>query len=423
MAVFLFERLYLFLEMFIMEQDGRRMNMRPYVRISPEGEVWLKKGQMWMYRNNLLELDETIENGAVVEILTTTDEYLGTGFLSKESHIPVRILTKNRTEELNEDFFRDRIRFAYQFRKTVERENITNCRLIFGEADQLPGLTVDRYNDILVSQISSYGLDQRKDMIYQLLLEVLREDGQDVKGIYERNDIAVRAKEGLELKKGYWKEANLPTKTIINENGLKLHIDVENGQKTGYFLDQKSNRVLLRKMAEGKKVLDCFTHTGGFALNAAYGNAAFVTAVDVSQTALDQGYRNAVLNHLEDRMAFVKADVFQYLDECEKGQFDIIVLDPPAFTKSRKTVASAYGGYKRINIQAMKLLNRGGYLITATCSRYMEIDDFEKMLRESAMEANVTLKQVSVTQQNADHPILWTMEETSYLKFYIFQLV
>ena len=397
--------------------------MKPFVRISEDGEKFLRKGQMWMYRNNVIEFDESIENGAPVDIITIHDEYLGTGFISKESHITVRILTKNRNEELDKKFFKDRIQFAYDFRKTVERENITNCRLIFGEADQFPGLVVDRYNDLLVAQISSYGLDIRKDMIYESLLEVLQEDGQDVKGVYERNDIAVRTKEGLETYKGFWRNAELPTKTIINENGLKLHIDIENGQKTGYFLDQKSNRVLLRNLAYGKRVLDCFTHTGGFALNAAYGQASHVTAVDVSQTALDQGYRNAQLNHLEDRMSFVKADVFKYLDECKKGEFDIIVLDPPAFTKSRKTVANAYGGYKRINIQAMNLLNRGGYLITATCSRYMELNDFEKMLRESAMEAGVTLKQVSVTQQNADHPILWSMDETSYLKFYIFQLI
>ena len=282
---------------------------------------------------------------------------------------------------------------------------------------------MDRYNDILVSQISSYGLEQRKDMLYEVLLEVLREDGQDVKGIYERNDIKVRAKEGLPLEKGYWKQMQLSTTTIIDENGLKLHVDVENGQKTGYFLDQKANRVLLREMAHGKRVMDCFSHTGGFALNAAYGNASQVVAVDVSQTALDQAYANATLNHLENRISFVKADVFKYLDTCKEGQFDIIVLDPPAFTKSRRTIDHAYSGYKRINKQAMKLLGRGGYLITCSCSRFMEIDNFEKMLRESAQEAGVTLKQVSVTQQNHDHPILWTMEETSYLKFYIFQIV
>ncbi|MEE0967667.1 MAG: class I SAM-dependent rRNA methyltransferase [Bacilli bacterium] len=397
--------------------------MKQFVTISEEGEKWLKKGQMWMYKNNVVDLDETIENGSVVDIMTTSNEYIGTGFISQKSHILVRILTKNQNEIIDRDFFKKRICFAYEFRKTVEEENITNCRIIFGEADQLPGLTVDRYNDILVCQISSYGLDKIKDMIYEILLEVLHEDGQDVKGIYERNDIQVRSKEGLTMYKGYWKNMNFPTKTIIDENGLKLHIDVENGQKTGYFLDQKSNRVLLRKIAHGKRILDCFTHTGGFALNAAYGNAKHVTAVDVSQTALDQALRNAQLNHLEDRMSFVKADVFKYLDECYKGQFDLIVLDPPAFTKSRRTIDHAYSGYKRINKRAMELLNRGGYLITCTCSRFMEIDNFEKMLREAAMEANVTLKQVSVTQQNADHPILWTMEETSYLKFYIFQLV
>lgn len=397
--------------------------MKQFVTISEEGEKWLKKGQMWMYKNNVVDLDETIENGSVVDIMTTSNEYIGTGFISQKSHILVRILTKNQNEIIDRDFFKKRICFAYEFRKTVEEENITNCRIIFGEADQLPGLTVDRYNDILVCQISSYGLDKIKDMIYEILLEVLHEDGQDVKGIYERNDIQARSKEGLTMYKGYWKNMNFPTKTIIDENGLKLHIDVENGQKTGYFLDQKSNRVLLRKIAHGKRILDCFTHTGGFALNAAYGNAKHVTAVDVSQTALDQALRNAQLNHLEDRMSFVKADVFKYLDECYKGQFDLIVLDPPAFTKSRRTIDHAYSGYKRINKRAMELLNRGGYLITCTCSRFMEIDNFEKMLREAAMEANVTLKQVSVTQQNADHPILWTMEETSYLKFYIFQLV
>ncbi|KXU52244.1 class I SAM-dependent rRNA methyltransferase [Longibaculum muris] len=395
----------------------------PKVVISKEGEQWLDKGQMWMYRNNLESMDEDIENGALVDIETRQGRYLGTGFLSKNSHITVRILSKDLNDTFDRKFFKQRIQFAYQFRKTLEADNITNCRLIFGEADQLPGLTVDRYNDILVTQISSYGLEMIKDMIYKLLLEVLSEDGQDVKGIYERNDIKVRSKEGLPLEKGYWKNAQLPTKTVINENGLKLNVDVENGQKTGYFLDQKSNRVLLRNMSHGKRVLDCFSHTGGFALNAAFGNASEVVAVDVSQTALDQGYANAKLNHLEDKITFVKDDVFDYLDKCEEGRFDIIVLDPPAFTKSRRTIDHAYNGYKKINMKAMKLLGRGGYLITCSCSRFMETDNFEKMLRESAHEVGVTLKQVSVTQQNHDYPILWTMEETSYLKFYIFQII
>lgn len=395
----------------------------PKVIISKEGEQWLDKGQMWMYRNNLESMDDSIENGSIVDIETKQGRYLGTGFLSKNSHITVRILSKDLNDTFDREFFKQRIQFAYDFRKTLEPHNLTNCRLIFGEADQLPGLTVDRYNDILVTQISSYGLEMMKDMIYELLLEVLKEDGQDVKGIYERNDIKVRSKEGLPLEKGYWKNAQLPTKTVINENGLLLNVDVENGQKTGYFLDQKSNRVLLRNMSHGKRVLDCFSHTGGFALNAAFGNAKEVVAVDVSQTALDQGYANAKLNHLEDKIKFVKDDVFDYLDKCEEGKFDIIVLDPPAFTKSRRTIDHAYQGYKKINMKAMKLLGRGGYLITCSCSRFMETDNFEKMLRESAHEVGITLKQVSVTQQNHDHPILWTMEETSYLKFYIFQII
>ena len=393
------------------------------VIISEEGESWLDKGQMWMYRNNLVRIEGEPENGSVVDICTEKGRYMGTGFYSEKSHIVVRILTKNQGTVIDREFFKRRIRSAWDFRKTVEPDNLTNCRLIFGEADQLPGLTVDRYNDILVAQISTYGMEKIKEEIYTLLLEILREDGQDITGIYERNDIQVRQKEGLAMEKGPWKGTAMPTKTVINENGLKLNVDVENGQKTGYFLDQKSNRVLLRNMSKGKRVLDCFSHTGGFALNAAYGHASRVTAVDVSQTALDQGLANARLNHLEDRMEFVQADVFEYLDQCQVGQYDIIVLDPPAFTKSRRTVHQAYNGYKRINYQAMKLLKEGGYLITCSCSRFMEIDNFEDMLQEAAHEAGVTLKQVSVTQQNADHPILWTMKETSYLKFYIFQIV
>lgn len=399
------------------------MNNKHIVTISEEGASWLDKGQMWMYSNNAVDLDDSIPNGAVVDIMTPSKRYMGSGYLSKKSHITVRILSKNRNDVFNRKFFKDRIKFAYDFRKTCDPKNISNCRLVFGEADMLPGLVVDRYNEILVTQISSYGLEQHKDMIYEVLLEVLKDDNQKVAGIYERNDIAIRSKEGLEEYKGPWKNNKVPTKTVIVENDIKLNVDVENGQKTGYFLDQKSNRVLLRNMSKDKTVLDCFSHTGGFALNAAFGHAKKVTAVDVSQTALDQGYKNAKLNNLQDTMEFVKADVFKYLDECQKGTFDIIVLDPPAFTKSRKTINQAYNGYKRINMQAMNLLEKGGYLITCSCSRFMETDNFEKMLREAAVEANVTLKQVSVTQQNHDHPILWTMEETSYLKFYIFQIV
>ncbi len=393
----------------------------PKISITEEGKHYLDKGQMWMYRNNLAKA-ENAETGDVVWITDIQGNYIATGFYHASSHIVVRILSRNQEDMIDRSWFKNRIRMAYDFRKTTQKDNLTNCRIIFSEADGLGGLIADRYNDLIVTQISSYGMDIRKDMIYEVLLEVLKEDNQKITAVYERNDIRAREKEGLKQYKGFWKEQG-ETKTVICENGLYLNVDIENGQKTGYFLDQKSNRVLLRNISCGKKVLDCFTHTGGFALNAAYGGAEHVTAVDVSETALHQAYENAVLNHLEDRCEFVQADVFDYLDTVRKDQFDIIVLDPPAFTKSRKTVDHAYQGYKRINEKAMRVLKNGGYLVTCSCSRYMETALFEDMLKDAANEAGVILKQVSVTQQNSDHPILWTMDETSYLKFYIFQII
>lgn len=392
------------------------------VMINRVGVPFVKKGQMWIYRNNVLYVEDHIHTGDIVDVESEDKEYLGTGFYHETSHVAVRLYTKSH-ETLDQEFFAKRIRFAYEYRKTVERKNLTNCRLIFGEADGLPGLTVDRYNDILVAQITSYGLEMRKQMIYDLLIDVLREDNQTINALYERNDVKVREKEGLPLYKGFYYGEGHSAVITINENGLKLNVDIENGQKTGYFLDQKSNRLLLRDIAYGKKVLDCFSHTGGFALNAALGGASHVTAVDVSQTALDEGHRNAVMNHLEDRIDFVLADVFDYLDTIKQDDFDIIVLDPPAFTKSRKTVMKAYNGYKRINKVAMNALRGGGYLISCSCSRFMEREMYEKMLKEAAEEADVKLCQVSVTQQNKDHPILWTMDETSYLKFYIFRVI
>ena len=399
-------------------------NNYPTITISSEGETWLQKGQMWMYRNNLEQADENIPDGAIVNIISNDGTYYGTGFYSLISHITCRILSKNESELIDKSFFERRIRFAYDYRKTVEPNNLSNCRYVFGEADLLPGLVVDCYNDILVTQISNTGMEQHKQMIYDILLEVFKENGHIIQAIYERNDIKVREKEGLTSYKGfYYNPNNISPQTIINENGIQLQVDIENGQKTGYFLDQKSNRVLLRNIARNKRVLDCFSHTGGFALNAAYGNAKAVTAVDVSNTALQQGYQNAKLNHLEDKIQFVQADVFDYLEQLKVNEFDIIVLDPPAFTKSRKTVNSAYYGYKNINMKAMNVLRNGGYLITCSCSRFMETKLFEQMLLESAKECGVTLRQISVTQQNSDHPILWTMDETSYLKYFIFQIL
>lgn len=399
-------------------------NNYPTITISNEGETWLQKGQMWMYRNNLVQADEKIPDGGIVNIISNDGTYYGTGFYSPISHITCRILTKDESETIDQAFFEKRIRFAYDYRKTVEPNNLSNCRYVFGEADLLPGLVVDCYNDILVTQISNTGMEQHKQMIYNILLEVFKENDHIIQAIYERNDIKVREKEGLTTYKGFFYNPNhISPQTIINENGIQLQVDIENGQKTGYFLDQKSNRVLLRNIARGKRVLDCFSHTGGFALNAAYGNAKAVTAVDVSNVALQQGYQNAKLNHLEDKIQFVQADVFDYLENLKDNEFDIIVLDPPAFTKSRKTVNSAYYGYKNINMKAMNVLRNGGYLITCSCSRFMETKLFEQMLLESAKECGVILRQISVTQQNPDHPILWTMDETSYLKYFIFQIL
>ncbi|MBQ6490066.1 MAG: class I SAM-dependent rRNA methyltransferase [Solobacterium sp.] len=394
-----------------------------HIVISDQGAEYQRRGQAWMYASNLVRMDENIENGEPAEILTEAGEYLGTGLVSLNSHILVRILSRDRSQPIDEAFFRKRIREAYEFRKTAEPDNPDNCRLIFGEADLLPGFLADRYNDVIVTQISSYGMEQRRDMLYRILLEELTADHQVINAVYERNDVKIRQKEGLPLYKGFWNGVSHDTQTVINENGLKLNVDFENGQKTGYFLDQKSNRLLIRKAARGKRVLDCFTHTGGFALNAAYGNAAHVTAVDVSETALQQGRENAALNGLTN-VEFVRADVFDYLKTCAPGSFDLIILDPPAFTKSRRTVDHAYHGYQQINLDAMNLLKGNhGYLATCSCSRYMETALFEQMLKETAAKAGIILKQVSVSQQNADHPVLWAMDETSYLKFYLFQIM
>ncbi|MBR3344802.1 MAG: class I SAM-dependent rRNA methyltransferase [Solobacterium sp.] len=393
-----------------------------HIVISDQGAEYQRRGQAWMYASNLVKMDEGIENGEPAEIVTEAGEYLGTGLVSLNSHILVRILSRDRSQPIDEALFRTRIHEAYMFRKTAEPDNLDNCRLIFGEADLLPGFLADRYNDVIVTQISSYGMEQRKDMLYRILLEELAADHQTVNAVYERNDVKIRQKEGLPLYKGFYIGEGHSTKTVINENGLKLNVDIENGQKTGYFLDQKSNRMLIRRAARGKRVLDCFTHTGGFALNAAYGKAAHVTAVDVSETALQQGRANAELNGLHN-VEFVQADVFDYLKTCAPGSFDLIILDPPAFTKSRRTVDHAYHGYQQINLDAMNLLKENhGYLATCSCSRYMETALFETMLKETAAKAGVILKQISVSQQNADHPVLWTMDETSYLKFYLFQI-
>jgi len=356
---------------------------------------------------------------------------MGTGFYNSNSKITVRLISQNANDVFDACFWRRRVEYAIRYRKTVmPGEDFTCCRLIHGEADQMPGLTVDRYGKILSVQITCLGMELVKDIIYRALLEVLNEMGETIIGIYERNDISLRTKEGLSEYKGWYQLDDMPTPesavTEICENGIKYLVDVENGQKTGFFLDQKYNRAAVARIAKGKRVLDCFTHTGSFGLNAALGGAEHVTCVDISQSAIDMAKANAIRNGLDDKMDFVCEDVFDLLTKLAEQKckdYDFIILDPPAFTKSRKTIQSAARGYKEINLKAMKLLPRGGYLATCSCSHFITDELFRKVLASAAKDASVSLRQIEARQQAPDHPILWNVPETDYLKFYIFQVV
>ena len=402
----------------------------PRFIISPKGTRWVEQGHPWIYADEVIREEGTCENGALVDAVSEKGKYLGTGFLSRESKIRIRLLSRNANDRFDEAFWRRRIQYAWDYRKTVMGEDISCCRVIFGEADSFPGLTVDHFDHILVTQTLSVGMERIKPMLFPLLVQVLREDGQEIRGIYERNDVAIRALEGMEQNKGWFPLAGEThpdsTVTEICENGIYYRVDVENGQKTGFFLDQKYNRLAVARLAKGRRVLDCFTHTGSFALNAAKGGAAHVTAVDVSASAIEMAKENARRNGLEEKMDFITADVFDLLPELSakgKAPYDFIILDPPAFTKSRKTVNSAERGYKEINLRALKLLPRGGYFATASCSHFMPSELFVKMLRSAAQDAGVELRQIEARQQAPDHPILWNVPETDYLKFYIFQVV
>lgn len=402
----------------------------PICKISEKGEHALRTGHPWVYEAEVREWTPGVENGALVDVISSKGRYLGTGFLSEHSKIRVRLISRNANDRFNAAFWERRVRYAWEYRKTVMAEDLDCCRVIFGEADAFPGLTVDRFHDILVTQTLSYGMEQLKPILFPLLCKVLREDGQAIRGIYERNDVAIRRLEGLEEYKGFYPlpgEA-LPaeTRTTITENGIRYLVDVENGQKTGFFLDQKYNRRAVARLARGKRVLDCFTHTGSFALNAAMGGAAYVCAVDVSESAVEMARTNAERNGLANRMECMAANVFDLLPELEQSgrrDFDFIILDPPAFTKSRRTKDSAYRGYKEINMRAMRLLPRGGYLATCSCSHFMPEELFVKMLCSAARDAQVELRQIEARQQSPDHPILWNVPETNYLKFYLFQVV
>ena len=400
----------------------------PRFTVSKKGTHWVEGGHPWIYAEEILSRSAEPENGALADAVSEGGKYLGTGLYSRESKIGLRLLSHNANDRFDEAFWRRRIQYAWDYRKTVlDAEDLACCRVIFGEADGFPGLTVDRFSDLLVTQTLSVGMERLKDTIFPLLVEILRADGQTISGIFERNDAAIRALEGLEQGKGWYvlpgETAPGSAVTEICENGIYYAVDVENGQKTGFFLDQKYNRRAVARLAQGRRVLDCFTHTGSFALNAARGGAAHVTAVDVSESAIAMAEANAKRNGLNGRMDFVAADVFELLPTIKKGDYDFIILDPPAFTKSRKTAKNAEKGYKEINLRALKALPRGGYFATASCSHFMPAEQFEKMLRAAALDAGVELRQIEARQQAPDHPILWNVPETDYLKFYLFQVV
>ena len=402
----------------------------PQLIITAKGTRWVEQGHPWIYEGEVIRQEGDCENGGLMDAVSEKGKYLGTGFFSKYSKIRLRLLSRNANDRFDAAFWQRRLQYAWDYRKTVMQDDISCCRIIFGEADGFPGLTVDRFSDLLVTQTLSIGMERVKDIIFPALVELLRQDGQEIRGIFERNDVAIRELEGMAQNKGWYVlPGETPPEspvTEIRENGVYYAVDVENGQKTGFFLDQKYNRLAVARLAKGKRVLDCFTHTGSFALNAALGGAAHVTAVDVSASAIEMARQNARRNGLEDRMDFITADVFDLLPELAaqgKAPYDFIILDPPAFTKSRKTVESAQRGYKEINLRALKLLPRGGYFATASCSHFMPSELFVKMLRSAALDAGVDLRQIEARQQAPDHPILWNVPETDYLKFYIFQVV
>lgn len=405
----------------------------PQVKVSKKAEHAIIKGHPWVYFNEITEA-QPFENGELVDVVSQKGSYLGTGFANENSKIRVRLISRNANDKFDEAFFERRLRHAIDYRKTVMGDDFSNCRLIFGEADSFPGLTVDRFGDILVAQVLSLGIEKRKKMLFELLAKIFVQDNQPIRGIYERNDVAIRELEGMEQYKGFFPLEGYPipdsTETTITENGITYAVDFENGQKTGFFLDQKYNRLAVAKLSRGKRVLDCFTHTGSFGLNAAKGGAEYVLSVDISESAVEMAQKNAKANGLDGKVEYLAANVFDLLPKLSEGEminrygkFDFIILDPPAFTKSRQTVESAMRGYKEINLRAMRLLPRGGYLATCSCSHFMTEQLFVKMLHQAAADAGVSLRQIEARQQSPDHPILWNVEETNYLKFYLFQVV
>ena len=382
----------------------------------------LKAGGMWVYDNEIGSVTGSFENGDVVEVRDFDGYCMGCGFINMKSKITVRMLSRKKETVIDATFMEQRVRDAWNYRK--ETIDTSSCRVIFGEADFLPGIVVDKFSDVLVVESLALGIDKWKLTIVEALKKVMAEDGIAIRGVYERSDAKVRLQEGMERSKGFIGEP-FDTKVEIIENGVKYIVDVEDGQKTGFFLDQKNNRAAIHRFCKDKKVLDCFTHTDPFALNAGIAGASSVLGVDASQLAVDQATENAKLNGLEDKVKFQCADVFELLPELEaKGEkYDVVILDPPAFTKSRNSVKNAVKGYREINVRGLKLVKDGGYLVTCSCSHFMEPDLFAKTIREAANGAHRRLRQVEFRTQACDHPILWAADQSYYLKFYIFQVV
>ena len=386
-----------------------------------EGRL-LKRGGLWIFDNEIDRLDGEFLNGDLISVEDFDGYPMGVGVINLNSKIRIRMLSRNSEEVIDDAFWEKRVLDAVEYRlKTVDT---SCCRLIFGEADYLPGFVVDKYSDILVIQSLSLGTDRYKENVLQALKKVLAEHNMPVRGIYERSDAKERTKEGMEFRTGFIGEP-FDTKVEITENGVRYIVDVENGQKTGFFLDQKYNRLAIQRICKDARVLDCFTHTGSFALNAGIGGAKEVLGVDVSETGVAQARENARLNQLEDRVHFQCADVFDLLPKLEqdKEQFDVVILDPPAFTKSKASVKNATKGYREINLRGMRLVKDMGYFVTCSCSHFMTYELFTQMIRQAAAAAHVTLRQVEFREQSPDHPILWAAEESYYLKFYIFQVI
>lgn len=382
----------------------------------------LKEGGPWIYDNEIESIMGRFTDGDIVLVHDFDGYPLGRGFINRNSKLTVRMMTRNRDTEVDESFIRMRVKNAWEYRKKV-MDDISSCRVIFGEADFLPGLVVDKFADVLVVESLALGIDRFKEMIIDILKELMEADGIHIRGVYERSDAKVREQEGMERYKGFI-GAPFDTKVEIVENGVRYYVDVKDGQKTGFFLDQKYNRRAAAKLCKGARVLDCFTHTGSFALNAGMAGAEHVTGVDASELGVAQARENAALNGLDDRVEFICEDVFDLLPRLEKQgeKFDVVILDPPAFTKSRSSIKKAVKGYREINLRGMKLVKDGGYLATCSCSHFMDYELFTQTIGQAARNVHKRLRQVEFRTQSPDHPILWGAGDSYYLKFYIFQV-